>query len=153
MDIDTLAKSIGRRGLVTGVIAALIPGSLVAKNKVRREVPKCRIAGHPCEGNQDCCAGLECRVTQPGNAERCAVPGGDDPPPVDPPTNDDPGDGPGGGPDGGSRRRKRSGDAKSKRKKGKQKREHCHHDSECAEGWKCLGGRKDTGRHRSCRKV
>ena len=38
--------------------------------------PSCREAGHPCEGNQVCCPGLECRVTGPGNAERCAAPAG-----------------------------------------------------------------------------
>jgi hypothetical protein len=35
----------------------------------------CRGEGHPCEGNQDCCAGLVCPeakgTTPPGNARRC----------------------------------------------------------------------------------
>jgi hypothetical protein len=36
----------------------------------------CRGEGHPCEGNQDCCAGLDCPEakgdTPPGNARRCS---------------------------------------------------------------------------------
>jgi hypothetical protein len=35
--------------------------------------PACRQIGHPCEGNQECCRGLSCVVTGPGNAERCAI--------------------------------------------------------------------------------
>ena len=34
----------------------------------------CRPAGQPCEGNQECCPGLECRVTGPGGPVRCALP-------------------------------------------------------------------------------
>lgn len=36
--------------------------------------PGCRREGHPCQGNQVCCPGLECRVTGPGAARRCARP-------------------------------------------------------------------------------
>lgn len=32
--------------------------------------PRCRPAGHPCEGNQSCCSGV-CEVTGPGYAKRC----------------------------------------------------------------------------------
>src|SRR5215212_246004 len=33
----------------------------------------CRGEGHPCEGNQVCCAGLTCGPEGPGNAMRCAA--------------------------------------------------------------------------------
>ncbi len=35
----------------------------------------CRGDGHPCVGNQECCDGLDCRRTGPGNTLRCAEPG------------------------------------------------------------------------------
>ncbi|MBW3632282.1 MAG: hypothetical protein KY456_04550 [Chloroflexi bacterium] len=35
----------------------------------------CRGAGHPCEGNQVCCPGLECGQPGPGNAMRCVAAG------------------------------------------------------------------------------
>ena len=38
--------------------------------------PACREEGHPCEGNQECCDGLACRVSSPGQAERCVPCGG-----------------------------------------------------------------------------
>jgi hypothetical protein len=34
----------------------------------------CRDVGHPCEGNQVCCAGLICGQPGPGNAMRCTTP-------------------------------------------------------------------------------
>jgi hypothetical protein len=33
--------------------------------------PGCRAAGNPCQGNQQCCAGLVCRTTGPGTSRRC----------------------------------------------------------------------------------
>lgn len=39
-----------------------------------RAQPGCRADGHPCEGNQQCCAGLVCRVGEPGNKRQCAGP-------------------------------------------------------------------------------
>src|SRR5215217_5705930 len=33
----------------------------------------CRGEGHPCEGNQVCCAGLTCGQSGPGNALRCSA--------------------------------------------------------------------------------
>ena len=33
----------------------------------------CRGEGHPCEGNQVCCAGLTCGTSGPGNALRCSA--------------------------------------------------------------------------------
>ncbi len=79
------------RGLVGGAAAAvtaavLSSGDADAKSKKRKGRkgsgavaasggntwhPECRPAGHPCEGNQSCCADLSCEVTGPGNAKRC----------------------------------------------------------------------------------
>jgi hypothetical protein len=51
-----------------------------AKAKERRQerdqepaatAKQCRPEGHPCEGNQRCCAPFVCEVSGPGNAERC----------------------------------------------------------------------------------
>jgi hypothetical protein len=39
-----------------------------------RAQPGCRGEGKSCEGNQQCCAGLACLVTGPGNTRRCARP-------------------------------------------------------------------------------
>jgi hypothetical protein len=154
---DMLARSIGRRGLVAGSLAALLPGSVLA-------VPACRPVGHPCEGNQDCCAdgGAICLEKgeyltiygDGGNARRCGVRSVDPPTPQDPDHGDpkDKGSRAIGGP-GGSRKKCRSGNAQSKRCRGSQKREHCHHDDECAPGFRCVGGRDDSGQHRSCQKV
>lgn len=88
-------------GLGAGVLAGLLDWPLVAgkgKNrrqhqrdqrrrrrakaqaKVRRQArdkepaaaaKNCRGQGHPCEGNQRCCAPFVCAVSGPGNAERC----------------------------------------------------------------------------------
>jgi hypothetical protein len=49
-------------------------GAKKKSNKTKGGGPACRTGGHPCEGNQDCCEGLVCRVTGPGNAKRCAAP-------------------------------------------------------------------------------
>src|SRR5262249_34838868 len=48
--------------------AALAGGSAEA-------APACRKAGHPCEGNQECCEGLVCvDAPGPGQAARCVAP-------------------------------------------------------------------------------
>jgi hypothetical protein len=79
---DTVAKALGagtsrRRvaglaagwlatGIATGLAAlALAPGAPSGAQ------PGCRGAGNPCEGNQQCCAGLVCTVIGQGNARRC----------------------------------------------------------------------------------
>ncbi len=36
--------------------------------------PGCRGAGNPCEGNQQCCAGLVCAASGPGTSRRCTLP-------------------------------------------------------------------------------
>jgi hypothetical protein len=42
------------------------------------KAPACRPAGHPCEGNQACCAGLICIASGPGAAVRCTPCGKED---------------------------------------------------------------------------
>jgi hypothetical protein len=77
VSVDDLARGLAdgtmsrRRalGVFAGAAAATLVGAKTAKAQ-----PGCRQEGHPCEGNQECCPGLECRVTGPGNAERCARP-------------------------------------------------------------------------------
>ena len=60
-------------GVLSG-LAGLFGSEASAKKRAKGAQPGCRREGHPCEGNQECCPGLECRVTGPGNAERCAKP-------------------------------------------------------------------------------
>ena len=73
------------RGLATGrvtrrralqVFAAAAAGGVLSLMGIREASaqPGCRGEGHPCEGNQECCPDLVCRVTGPGNATRCARP-------------------------------------------------------------------------------
>ena len=83
---DKLAKALTndttRRGVLgglAGILASVVgAGSTEARKRAQggkgAKQKKCRNEGHPCEGNQECCAGLVCRVTGPGNAERCAKP-------------------------------------------------------------------------------
>ena len=68
------------RGLAAGTIATLTGAVRSAHSgdaTVLAAPGTCRNLGHPCEGQQDCCAGIEaCNVTGPGNAKRCEdVPG------------------------------------------------------------------------------
>ena len=69
----SLTSGASRRGILKRV-GALAAGLLATRGHDALAQPGCRQEGHPCEGNQECCPGLECRVTGPGNAERCAVP-------------------------------------------------------------------------------
>ena len=131
---DKLAKAVGnRRALVVALLGGVLPAGAHAK-------PKCRDVGHPCEGNQTCCAGLECRVTGPGNAERCAVPGQPDPDPVDPP--DDGGNGGNGG--GGSG----GGDRKRRRRRKRQQRDSVAAGNRCRRNRECKSGK--CQRRRCC---
>src|SRR5829696_3628224 len=60
------------RGLAAGAVAAVAGVKVGAGRSVSAAAGTCRNLGHPCEGNQDCCAGIEfCDVTGPGNAKRC----------------------------------------------------------------------------------
>jgi Prealbumin-like fold domain len=67
------------RGLAGAGIVALDP--LVALDAAAKKSDKpaktsasCRGEGHPCEGNQVCCAGLVCGPSGPGAANRCSAP-------------------------------------------------------------------------------
>ena len=80
MASGTISRGRALKTLAGMAVAALLPfGASKANAK-----PKCRGVGHPCEGNQVCCPGLVCRVTGPGNAERCAKPNGKKSPPPPP---------------------------------------------------------------------
>ena len=78
LEYDHLRMSSGSRPVVTlgavrgegigGPAAPALVGLTTADPK-----PKCREAGHPCEGNQQCCDGLVCIVSGPGKARRCAA--------------------------------------------------------------------------------
>jgi len=83
---DKLAKALTndttRRGVLgglAGILASVVgAGSTEARERAQggkgAKQKKCRHEGHPCEGNQKCCGKLDCRVTGPGNAKRCAKP-------------------------------------------------------------------------------
>ena len=78
MDFDELAQGLANRTVTRrralAVLAASAAGALFPFARAAEGQPGCRRIGHPCEGNQECCPGLVCRVTGPGNAERCAKP-------------------------------------------------------------------------------
>jgi Ion channel inhibitory toxin len=77
---DALTKVVGRRAtrrrVLRGVLSSALAGGVVtlAGRRPVQAVPACLGAGHPCQGNQECCPGLVCRVTGPGNVKRCAAP-------------------------------------------------------------------------------
>jgi hypothetical protein len=48
-------------------------GKNQGKDDGQGEIAACRGEGHPCEGNQECCAGLICNSGGPGSANRCNV--------------------------------------------------------------------------------
>jgi hypothetical protein len=63
-----------------GATAASADGKKKDKNKNKDNKPggntaspACRDVGHPCMGNQECCAGLQCLPSGPGSALRCGV--------------------------------------------------------------------------------
>lgn len=53
-------------------LAVVALALLLAVPGLADNVPACRDAGHPCEGNQSCCEGLVCVASGPGSAKRCA---------------------------------------------------------------------------------
>lgn len=71
---DNLARSYAtsRRGFVKTLAGAAFGGLLGGRlDHGAAAAPACRGAGHPCEGNQICCAGLICVASGPGAALRC----------------------------------------------------------------------------------
>jgi hypothetical protein len=77
---DAMSKAVGRgtqrRKVLLGLLGGALLGSAIvspASQPVRAQ-PGCRRDGHPCEGNQQCCAGLACRVIGPGNERQCSRP-------------------------------------------------------------------------------
>jgi len=71
------------RGAVGGGLGLVGPAAAAAarkdkdkeKDKDKDNGPACRGEGHPCEGNQVCCAGLTCTASGPGAARRCTADG------------------------------------------------------------------------------
>jgi hypothetical protein len=66
------------RRRINRILAWLFGGGLIVLPLIggqsRAARSGCRGEGNPCEGNQQCCAGLACLVTGPGNTRRCARP-------------------------------------------------------------------------------
>ena len=83
---DQFVKLLGtggvpRRAVLKRAAGGVLAGLLALRGSRAAAQPGCRQEGHPCEGNQECCPGLVCRVTGPGNATRCAPPPKKTPPP------------------------------------------------------------------------
>ncbi len=71
------AGSEGRRSFLKRTVGGALAGLVALRGGQAVAQPGCRREGHPCEGNQECCAGLVCvgRVGPgPGVAKRCATP-------------------------------------------------------------------------------
>lgn len=94
-----MAAGVSRRSVLRRVVGSAVasPAALFAvpsaradgkkkdKNKDKNPGgntpgPACRDVGHPCMGNQECCSGLQCLPSGPGNALRCGVAIGTAPP-------------------------------------------------------------------------
>src|SRR5688572_22849700 len=78
--IDAAARLLAgghSRRQVLGLLVRGAAGSAVALLAGVRvgAQPGCRQEGHPCEGNQTCCAGLTCAPSGPGAANRCTAGG------------------------------------------------------------------------------
>ena len=69
-----VASGVPRRTVLKRAVGGALAGLFALRGGQTLAQPGCRQEGHPCEGNQECCPGLVCRVTGPGNAERCARP-------------------------------------------------------------------------------
>src|SRR5579884_596359 len=77
---DNLAKRlasgrVSRRAITRalgGGAVGLLAGALGRAGATAAQ-PACRGAGHPCDGNQTCCAGLVCQASGPGAALRCTA--------------------------------------------------------------------------------
>ena len=72
-------EGVGRRALLKRLVAGGVAGLLALRGGQAAQgakPKKCRWEWHACEGNQECCPGLECRVAWPGHAKRCVKPKG-----------------------------------------------------------------------------
>jgi hypothetical protein len=69
----TLEATKGARSMKAKLLAALALSILLGLPGLAKAVPACRNAGHPCEGNQDCCSSLICVASGPGAAKRCTA--------------------------------------------------------------------------------
>jgi hypothetical protein len=92
---DELVKRFGaagepRRTFLKRTVGGALAAFVALRGGKAGAQPGCRREGHPCEGNQECCPGLECRVTGPGNARRCAAPPQKSPPKKSPPKKSPP---------------------------------------------------------------
>jgi hypothetical protein len=64
------ARAEGRRDRTGGPPSP--PNDDDGDNGSNPEQPLCREEGHPCEGSQECCPGLDCKVSGPGRAKRAS---------------------------------------------------------------------------------
>ena len=71
-----LASGLPRRRVI-GLLARTVAGGagalVIGAGSRASAQPGCRREGHPCEGNQTCCAGLICAEGGPGAARRCTA--------------------------------------------------------------------------------
>lgn len=67
------AAGLGSVGFPAAATARQDDGKDKDKDKDKGNGPACRGEGHPCEGNQICCAGLTCTESGPGAAKRCTA--------------------------------------------------------------------------------
>ena len=73
---DSRRRLLARAGGAFVVGLGLVSPPVAAqedKDKDKGNGPACRGEGHPCEGNQTCCAGLTCVPSGPGAADRCTA--------------------------------------------------------------------------------
>src|SRR4051812_7597562 len=73
---DELAKALAsgasRQQALKAFAASLVGAAFGLRGSTAQAEPACREAGHPCEGNQECCPGLVCvEAAGPGSAKRC----------------------------------------------------------------------------------
>jgi hypothetical protein len=77
---DAMSKAVGRgthrRKVLLGLLGGVLLGGAIVSPASRpvRAQPGCRSDGHPCEGNQECCPGLACRVGGQGKGRQCFRP-------------------------------------------------------------------------------
>jgi hypothetical protein len=74
---DAVVRRLGglhsRRAVVVAALGGVlgVVGLSGPAHEQTAAAPSCRGVGSSCEGNQQCCAGLVCLVSGPGNPRRC----------------------------------------------------------------------------------